>query len=73
MTYRTKSYVFYLRNLNNYGKGQVFVIRQDPKEFAMQENGDKGLLATIEKAYGRPLNYKNHYIWNVARMCWLRW
>ena len=45
----------------NYGKGQVFVIRQDPKEFAMQENGDKGLLATIEKAYGRPLNYKNHY------------
>ena len=43
-----------------YGKGQVFVVRQDPKEFAMQENGDKSLLSVIEKAYGK-LEMKNHF------------
>ena len=44
----------------NYGKGQVYVVRQDPKEFAMQENGDKPLLKVIEQAYGQ-LEMKNHF------------
>lgn len=43
-----------------YGKGRVHVIRQDPKEFAMKENGDKTLLEAIEQAYGK-LDYKNHF------------
>ena len=43
-----------------YGKGRVFVVRQDPKEFAMQENGDKSLLSVVEQAYGQ-LEMKNHF------------
>ncbi|GAA4315394.1 hypothetical protein [Compostibacter hankyongensis] len=33
------------------GKGTVYVIRQDPKEFVMQENGDKAYLNMITRAY----------------------
>ena len=43
-----------------YGKGQVYVVRQDPKEFVMQAAGDQSLLSVIEKAYGK-LEYKNHF------------
>ena len=43
-----------------YGKGRVYVVRQDPKEFVMQEAGDQSLLSVIEKAYGK-LEYKNHF------------
>jgi len=43
-----------------YGKGHIYVIRQDPKEFAMQSEGDQTLLKTIEQAYGK-LTYKNHF------------
>ena len=43
-----------------YGKGRVYVVRQDPKEFVMQEAGDQSLLSLIEKAYGK-LEYKNHF------------
>lgn len=43
-----------------YGKGKVYVVRQDPKEFAMQNDGDKALLSIIEQAYGK-LDYKNNY------------
>ncbi len=43
-----------------YGKGKVIVLRQDPKEYAMNENGDKPLVAAVEKAYGT-LEYKNHF------------
>ena len=43
-----------------YGKGKVFVVRQDPKEFAMQEKGDESLLKVIEQAYGK-LEMKNHF------------
>ena len=43
-----------------YGKGRVYVVRQDPKEFVMQEAGDQSLLSVIEKAYGK-LKYKNHF------------
>ena len=44
----------------SYGKGRVYVVRQDPKEFVMQEAGDQSLLSIIEKAYGK-LEYKNHF------------
>ena len=44
----------------SYGKGKVFVVRQDPKEFAMQEKGDQPLLKVIEQAYGQ-LEMKNHF------------
>ena len=44
----------------SYGKGRVYVVRQDPKEFVMQEAGDQSLLSVIEKAYGK-LEYKNHF------------
>jgi hypothetical protein len=43
-----------------YGKGKVYVVRQDPKEFVMQEAGDQSLLSAVEKAYGK-LEYKNHF------------
>lgn len=43
-----------------YGKGSVYVVRQDPKEFVMQEANDQSLLSVIEKAYGK-LEYKNHF------------
>ena len=43
-----------------YGKGRVYVVRQDPKEFVMQEANDHSLLSVIEKAYGK-LEYKNHF------------
>ena len=43
-----------------YGKGRIYVVRQDPKEFVMQEKGDQSLLSVIEKAYGK-LVYKNHF------------
>ena len=43
-----------------YGKGRVYVVRQDPKEFVMQQAGDQSLLSVIEKAYGK-LEYKNHF------------
>jgi len=43
-----------------YGKGKVFVVRQDPKEFAMQENGDESLLKVIRQAYGK-LEMKNDF------------
>ena len=42
-----------------YGKGRVYVIRQDPKEFVMKEGGDAVLVATVRKAYGK-LEMKNN-------------
>ena len=44
----------------SYGKGKVYVVRQDPKEFVMQANGDQAILKVIEQAYGK-LDYKNHF------------
>lgn len=43
-----------------YGKGKVYVVRQDPKEFAMNAGGDAALLKQVEAAYGK-LEYKNHF------------
>ena len=44
----------------SYGKGKVYVVRQDPKEFVMQADGDQSILKVIEQAYGK-LDYKNHF------------
>jgi hypothetical protein len=47
-----------------YGKGIVYVIRKDPKEFVLSANGDKNLIDIVQKAYehdtkGGKLEFKN--------------
>ena len=49
-----------------YGKGFVYVLRQDPKEFVLAENGDNKLLSTVREAYEEDakagkLLYKNSF------------
>ena len=46
------------------GKGAVYVIRENPKEFVMETNGDKGFMSLVKKAYeskanGGKLEFKN--------------
>ena len=43
-----------------YGKGRVCVIRQDPKEFALNANGDVPLMARVNEMYGA-LELKNDF------------
>ena len=43
------------------GKGRVYVLRQDPKEFAMNEGGDSRLMQTLGNAYGK-LDVKNSFL-----------
>ena len=43
-----------------YGKGKVFILRHDPKEYVLEEGGDKMFVATVAKAYGR-LQQKNSF------------
>ena len=43
-----------------YGRGHVYVLRQNPKEFAEAEGGDARLIKTVEQAYG-PLEQKNSF------------
>lgn len=48
------------------GRGHVYVLRQDPKEFVMQTDGDVDFLSVVKRAYehsakaGR-LKWKNHF------------
>lgn len=42
------------------GKGQVYVIRQDPKEFVLNEGGDIVFMETVRQAYGK-LEEKNSF------------
>ncbi len=44
-----------------YGKGDVRILRHDPKEFVMQEGGDSLLLEAVKDAYG-PIEEKNHFV-----------
>ncbi len=49
-----------------YGKGTVMVIRQDPKEFILESNGDQNYLASVKKMYetvakAGTLAYKNNF------------
>jgi hypothetical protein len=43
-----------------YGKGKVFVLRHDPKEYVLQKGGDKKFVEVVEKAYGK-LEQKNSF------------
>ena len=48
------------------GKGTVFVIRQNPKEFVLNEGGDKPFVDLVKKAYENAANagqlqFKNHF------------
>lgn len=45
------------------GKGEVFVIRQNPKEFVMEKGGDEKFVRTVEQAFqdmGSKLEFKNN-------------
>ena len=44
-----------------YGKGKVYVIRKDPKEFALKAGGDAELMDIVRKSYGR-LEEKNSFL-----------
>ncbi len=48
------------------GKGTVYVIRQDPKEFVLNEGGDKPYIDVVKNAYENAakvgqLQFKNHF------------
>ncbi|WPQ61528.1 hypothetical protein SIO70_24520 [Chitinophaga sancti] len=44
----------------NVGKGKVYIIKEDPKNFVMQVNGADNYVATIKEAYGGNLQTKNN-------------
>lgn len=49
------------------GKGTVCVMRHDPKEFILNENGDSGYISTLtglyeKQAKGGALKFKNNYL-----------
>ncbi|MBS1663787.1 MAG: hypothetical protein JST68_22270 [Bacteroidetes bacterium] len=47
-----------------YGKGKVYVIKQDPKEVVLQPGGDKAFFETVRRAYEGPskkLMVKNNF------------
>ena len=43
-----------------YGKGKVYVLRHDPKEYVLKKGGDKKFVEVVEKAYGK-LEQKNAF------------
>jgi len=43
-----------------YGKGKVYVLRHDPKEYVLSEGGDKQFVDVVRKAYGK-LQMKNSF------------
>lgn len=43
-----------------YGKGRVYVMRQNPKEYVMSKGGDEQFVDIVRKAYGR-LEVKNSF------------
>lgn len=42
------------------GKGQVYIIKDDPKNFVMQANGADQYVATVKEAFGGNLQVKNN-------------
>lgn len=49
------------------GKGAVYVIRKNPKEFVMQEGGSETLLTSLKRAYEKDANagllfFKNNFV-----------
>jgi len=50
----------------NFGNGTVYVIRQNPKEFVLDKNGDELFISRVKEAYEKTakagqLNFKNHF------------
>ena len=43
-----------------YGKGKVYVLRHDPKEYVLSKGGDKQFVDVVGKAYGK-LQQKNSF------------
>ena len=48
------------------GKGKIYVIRQDPKEFVLNANGDRDFVQTVKRAYevdakSGTLQFKNNF------------
>lgn len=43
-----------------YGKGKVYVLRHDPKEYVLEKGGDAKLMETVRQAYGK-LDIKNSF------------
>jgi hypothetical protein len=43
------------------GKGKVYVIREEPKEFVMNESGDKIFVSTVQKAFETAPNNKDKF------------
>ena len=44
------------------GNGEVYILRQDPKEFVLEKDGDKKFIETLKKAFGEKggeLEFKN--------------
>ncbi|SKC83704.1 hypothetical protein [Ohtaekwangia koreensis] len=51
----------------SYGKGKVYIMRNDPKEFVLKGNSDEEFVNTIKKLYeakavGGKLEFKNHFV-----------
>ncbi|OMP78045.1 hypothetical protein [[Flexibacter] sp. ATCC 35208] len=44
----------------NVGKGKVYIIKEDPKNFVMQVNGADNYVATIKEAFGGNIQTKNN-------------
>ena len=49
-----------------YGKGKVYVLRKDPKEYVLTTNADQDLVGLVKKAYEEDahagtLEFKNHF------------
>ena len=43
-----------------YGKGKVYILRHDPKEYVLEKGGDAKLMETVREAYGK-LDIKNSF------------
>lgn len=53
-------------NRFRYGRGTIYIIRQDPKEFVMQDSGDTAYLSVIKQAFekdasGGSIVWKNNF------------
>ncbi len=52
--------------LYNYGKGVVYIVREDPKNYVMQKNGESALLEKIQDAFNSKIKkdklaFKNYF------------
>lgn len=49
----------------SYGKGKVYIVREDPKELVLEAGGDMAFVTLVQQAYrhaaGKPLEQKNNF------------